>query len=101
MYFVIVDGMWVDKFFEMGIDGKFWVLFLYSIMYKKGWWGVFYVRLLIELCFGYVVIIVGFYEDFSVVMKGILFNKLFLFIILCVIFYLFCKVFLIFFVNLM
>lgn len=42
-------------------------------MYNKGWWGFFYVRLLIELCLGYVVIIVGFYEDFSVVIKGVLF----------------------------
>lgn len=49
-------------------------IFLYFrfIIENRGVWGVFYIRVLIEFRFGYVVIIVGFYEDVSVVVKGMM-----------------------------
>lgn len=39
----------------------------------EGSWGIFYIRVLIEFRLGYVVLIVGFYEDVSVVVKGIVY----------------------------
>lgn len=49
-------------------------IFLYFrfIIENRGVWGVFYIRVLIEFRFGYVVIIAGFYEDVSVVVKGMM-----------------------------
>lgn len=52
-------------------------IFLYFrfIIENRGVWGVFYIRVLIEFRFGYVVIIAGFYEDVSVVVKGMMLIK--------------------------
>lgn len=47
-------------------------LYIRFIIENRGVWGVFYIRVLIEFRFGYVVIIAGFYEDVSVVVKGMI-----------------------------
>lgn len=66
----VVDGLRVDKLFEFDDYGEICVFYLRDLLEKKVSWGVLYIRVLIEFCFGYVVFIVGFYEDVSVVVKG-------------------------------
>lgn len=67
----VVDGLWVDKFYEFDECGKICVLYLRDLIEIKVSWGVFYIWVFIEFWFGYVVFIVGFYEDVSVVVKGL------------------------------